>query len=337
MKLLLYGCGSRGMYLLDSFREINNVEIIGITDKNTDSKFSLEEENRSLFWRVNEILELDFDYVLITTDKYFEDVFKELTAIGLAEKKIISLKIFNDLFIKKSNDQIKALPKCVLCTNHVFGWLLTGERNALFEQKSVVGAGLRSGICPICSSTDRLRYVHYILNKYTTIFDDTSNILHFAPESKLIEEFRKRGENYITADLMKGRADVVADITNLQFKDNQFDWIICNHVMEHIENEGRALLEIKRCLKPGGSLIITVPICWEEDTYENKDIITKNEKTLYYGQSDHERLYGRDIEARFEKYGFDVKGYKNTDILNEKEIEENGFIVGDSVFICAKV
>jgi SAM-dependent methyltransferase len=337
MKLLLYGCGSRGKYLLDSFRKINKVEIIGITDKNTDSKFSLEEENRSLFWSVNEILELDFDYVLITTDKYFEDVFKELTAIGLAEKKIISLKIFNDLFIKKSNDQIKGLPKCVLCTNHVFGWLLTGERNTLFEQKSVVGAGLRSGICPICGSTDRLRYVHYILNKYTTIFDDTSNILHFAPESKLIEEFRKRGENYITADLMKGRADVVADITNLQFKDNQFDWIICNHVMEHIENEGRALLEIKRCLKPGGSLIITVPICWEADTYENKDIITKNEKTLYYGQSDHERLYGRDIEARFEKYGFDVKGYKNTDILNEKEIEENGFIVGDSVFICAKV
>ncbi|CQR58611.1 class I SAM-dependent methyltransferase [Paenibacillus riograndensis] len=337
MKILLYGCGSRGRKLFNNLNKMDNIEMVGITDRNIESMVTLEEENKSLFRNIDEVFGLEFDYVLVTLDKHFEDVFKELTLAGLAGNKIISLNEFNKIFVDESNRQNRILPKCGLCGNYVFGWLLTGEKNDLFEQKSVIGAGLRNGICPVCGSTDRLRYVYYILKKYTNIFDVNSSILHFAPEMKLTEEFRKRGYEYITADLMEGRADVVADITNLQFKNNYFDWIICNHVMEHIKNENKALYEIKRCLKPGGSLIITVPICWEEDTYEEDDIVTNADKTLYYGQSDHERLYGRDIEARFGKYGFDVKRYKNTDILNQAEINKNGFILGDAVFICTKM
>jgi len=336
MKLLLYGCGTRGRYLLDFFKEVEYVEIIGITDKNDDAIYTLSEENVSYFKCRNEILKMKFDYLLVTSDKYFKDIFSELIAYGVEEHKIVSLKELNNILINVSIKEKRTLQKCNLCNNEVFDWLPTGDRNSLFEKKSVIGAGYRKGICTVCGSTDRLRYEYYVLKKYTNIFDNNSSILHFAPEDKLSEKFRKRECEYITADIKEGRADVVADITNLQFRNDYFDWIICNHVMEHIKNEYKAFNEIKRCLKPGGNLILSVPICWDDNTFERDDIVTEEDKALYYGQSDHERIYGRDIVERIEKYGFDVKAYKNTDICNEREIEENRFIVGDTVFICTK-
>lgn len=88
------------------------------------------------------------------------------------------------------------------------------------------------------------------------------------------------GEGYITADIEPGRADAIADITNLKFDDSQFEYIICNHVMEHIGEEQKAFSELKRCLRQGGGLVLTVPICWEQATYEDEKIETEEDKIL---------------------------------------------------------
>ena len=55
---------------------------------------------------------------------------------------------------------------------------------------------------------------------------------------------------------------MVADATKLPFDDKEFDCVVCSEVIEHIENRGKALSEIKRVLKDGGTFIITTPNWW---------------------------------------------------------------------------
>lgn len=58
----------------------------------------------------------------------------------------------------------------------------------------------------------------------------------------------------------KGITDVrISDAAETEFKDRQFDIIIASDMLEHIENEDRALFEWYRILKPGGKLIVFVP------------------------------------------------------------------------------
>ena len=60
----------------------------------------------------------------------------------------------------------------------------------------------------------------------------------------------------------------------LPFADNAFDQVICSEVLEHIVEYDKVLNEIKRVLKPGGILAISVPryfpewVCWQlSDAY----------------------------------------------------------------------
>ena len=135
---------------------------------------------------------------------------------------------------------------------------------------------------------------------------------------------------------MDGRADVVADITKLQFNNDQFDYIICNHVMEHVYEEEKAFSEIRRCLKPEGVFIFSTPICWLQKTYEDDNVTTSSDRIKYYSQEDHVRLYGNDIVDRIEKFGFDVKLLHCSEIKSEDEIKKFGLLKEDSVLLCKK-
>lgn len=57
-----------------------------------------------------------------------------------------------------------------------------------------------------------------------------------------------------TADI-----DVVGDICNLPIKDNEFDAVLCTEVLEHVYDPITAVKELKRVLRPGGTIIITAP------------------------------------------------------------------------------
>ncbi len=184
-------------------------------------------------------------------------------------------------------------------------------------------------MCPICRSIDRTRYIYKILKDYTDIFSN-KKVLHFAPEESLRGKFF--GE-YITADLHAGWTDIVADITKLQFEDNSFDYILCNHVLEHITDEASALSELRRCLKTDGTLLLTVPICWEEKTYEDSTITTDEKRALFYGQIDHVRLYGNDITERLQNAGFYVNVFKSDELFSDEDIIRFGFIKGDTIFL----
>lgn len=145
------------------------------------------------------------------------------------------------------------LPKkhCVVCGNNV----------RLFEP---YGVTLRPNAkCPICHSLERARaWSMFYKNKCTELKKDNVTILHFAPEKALKPIFFSVAkENYYPVDInpnVEGIRDVI-DITNIAYEDKKFDVIVCNHVLEHIKDEEKALLELKRVLKDDGKVFLSVP------------------------------------------------------------------------------
>ncbi len=97
------------------------------------------------------------------------------------------------------------------------------------------------------------------------------------------------------------------DITDIQFPENSFDAIICNHVLEHVIDDYKAMTELHRVLKPGGWAILQVPISLSLDkTYEDFSITTARGREEAFGQDDHVRIYAKDYASRLEQAGFKV-------------------------------
>lgn len=129
----------------------------------------------------------------------------------------------------------------------------------------------------------------------------------------------------------------ITDITNIQYKDEFFDYVICNHVMEHILDEEKAVQEIKRVLKDNGRWVFSIPICTDyEKTFEDDSITTAEERWEKYCQGDHVRLYGMDFKQRFVQYGLRLEIFSPCNELTKKEIETNGFINDDIMIVARK-
>lgn len=74
---------------------------------------------------------------------------------------------------------------------------------------------------------------------------------------------------YETADLQtveKTYADLTyaCDLADIPVEDARFDRIVCNQVMEHVPDPRRILTEFHRVLKPGGRMILSAPLMYEE-------------------------------------------------------------------------
>ena len=151
-------------------------------------------------------------------------------------------------------------------------------------------------LSPSTLSLERHRLFWLYLKNETDFFTARLKVLHFAPEQAFYKRFRKMDNlEYITTDLNSPLADVKADICKLPFKDQSFDVIFCNHVLEHIPDDTTALKELYRVLKPGGWGIFQVPQdLSREKTFEDNSITDKRERARIFGQYDHVRIYGRD-------------------------------------------
>ena len=182
----------------------------------------------------------------------------------------------------------------------------------------------KNALCPGTLSLERHRLLWLFLERNTTFFNDKLKVLHFAPEQPFYKKFKSiKNWNYITCDLNSPLADIKADICKLPFKKFEFDLIICNHVLEHIDNDFMAMEEIYRVLKKNGIGILQVPI--DESlsiTFEDKTIIDPKIKSELFGQYDHVRKYGKDFYDRLKSVGFKVKKIDVQKNLSEKEIKE---------------
>ena len=162
-------------------------------------------------------------------------------------------------------------------------------------------------LCPNCLSLERHRLIWLYLKQRSNFFTAPLKVLHFAPEQPFLKRFKAlKNLDYTTADLDSPIADLHLDVTNIDLPDNQYDVVICNHVLEHVNDVNKAFSEIKRILKPGGWAILMVPINPNVDTWEDPSITDPEERKRCFGQYDHVRQFGRDYAQVLEKAGFKV-------------------------------
>jgi SAM-dependent methyltransferase len=179
-----------------------------------------------------------------------------------------------------------------------------------------------NALCPGTLSLERHRLLWLYLQFKTTLLTDTLKVLHIAPEQVFYKKFKSfTNWDYTTTDLYSPLADIKADICALPFEDETFDLILCNHVLEHIPDDHKAMSELYRVLKKGGTLIAQVPL--EEGrlkSFEDDSITDKKKRTEIFGQYDHVRLYGMDYYQRLESIGFQTEAVDFLKELSEEEI-----------------
>ncbi|MFC7357684.1 class I SAM-dependent methyltransferase [Jejudonia soesokkakensis] len=193
-------------------------------------------------------------------------------------------------------------------------------------------------LSPSTLSLERHRLFWLYLTNETDFFSASKKLLHFAPEQAFLKRFRKlQHVDYTTTDLNSPIADVKADICKLPFKDNSFDIIFCNHVLEHIPDDTKAMQELYRVLAPGGMAILQVPL--ENDrakTFEDDTITDPKERAAIFGQYDHVRIYGMDYFDKLRSVGFTVEAVDYTATLSEEKINEYRLAKGELLPVCRK-
>jgi len=188
-------------------------------------------------------------------------------------------------------------------------------------------------LSPSTLSLERHRLLWLFLKMETDFFQVPSKVLHFAPEQAFYQRFRKlKNLDYITTDLSSPLADVKADICNLPFENNSFDIILCNHVLEHIPDDKKAMEELYRILKPDGWGVFQIPQDLKrEATFEDDSITDKRERAKIFGQYDHVRIYGRDYFDKLRSVGFKVEEVDYTTNLSSEEIEKYRLAKGEII------
>jgi predicted SAM-dependent methyltransferase len=193
-------------------------------------------------------------------------------------------------------------------------------------------------LSPSTLSLERHRLLWLYLKNETDFFTTHKRVLHFAPEQAFYNRFRQmKNIDYTTTDLNSPLADVKADICNLPFEDNTYDIIFCNHVLEHIPDDTKAIQELYRVLKKGGMGIFQIPQELDrETTFEDNSITDKKERAKIFGQYDHVRVYGRDYFDKLRSIGFKVEELDYTKTLTEEEITKYCLTKGELLPVCHK-
>jgi SAM-dependent methyltransferase len=195
-----------------------------------------------------------------------------------------------------------------------------------------------NAMCPVCHSLERHRVLWLYLQDKTNLFRDKLHVLHFAPE----EAFRRAiarlpNLQYVTADIEPGKAMLEIDITRIPFEDCTFDVILCNHVLEHVPEDRKAMSELYRVLSASGWAILQSPVDPTRDrTFEDPSITSPQDRERLFGQHDHVRVYGRDYKARLESAGFTVTVDDYSQKLGAARIIQCALGRDLDVYLCTK-
>ena len=195
-----------------------------------------------------------------------------------------------------------------------------------------------NALCPGTLSLERHRLLWLYLDRNTSLLKDELKVLHVAPEQVFYKIFKRYQHwNYTTTDLYSPLADVVADICDLPFEDQTYDLILCNHVLEHIPDDLKAMNELYRILKKGGKLIAQVPIDGNlEKTYEDVSVTDPKERSRLFGQYDHVRVYGEDYYLRLESVGFSFINVDFQKKLTKEEVNQYALHQNDQIPVMIK-
>ena len=187
-------------------------------------------------------------------------------------------------------------------------------------------------LCPYCGSISRNRRLWQILND--EFLKEGIRVLDFSPSRCLYRKLKKYpGIHYTSSDISGDFiSDVSFDITQISTEDNSFDLIICYHILEHVENDKQAMLELYRVMKEHGTCLVQTPFK-EGEIYEDPSVTTPQERVKHFGQEDHVRIYSvNGLKKRLENAGFRVEKREFTGENNPRY----GFNNHEILFVCIK-
>ncbi len=201
--------------------------------------------------------------------------------------------------------------------------------------KLLLYSPIMAALCPYCLSVERYRLLCRYLRDRTDFGSEPMRVLDIAP-MWCFQEFCRSFENvdYVSIDIASPLAMRHMDIRDLEFRDNLFDCIICYHVLEHIDDEQKAMSELYRVLKPGGWAIIQVPIILE-DTVERSEL-TEEEADDMLKFDDHVRGYGKDYGQRLGSAGFRVEVDDFVKKMSMREIIRYGLDISENIYLSRK-
>ena len=195
-----------------------------------------------------------------------------------------------------------------------------------------------NALSPSTLSLERHRFMWLYLKNETDFFTSPKKVLHIAPEQCFLKLFRNQQNlEYLTADLFSPLADVKADICDLPFEDNSFDVVFCNHVLEHIVDDKKAMSELYRVLRPKGLGIFQIPQDLERTTtYEDFSITSPEEKAKHFGQYDHVRVYGKDYFDKLRAVGFTVDEVQYSEKISKELMIKYCLVPNEILPVCTK-
>jgi SAM-dependent methyltransferase len=196
-----------------------------------------------------------------------------------------------------------------------------------------------NALAPDSMSLERHRLIWLFLKEKTNFFNDKIKFLHIAPEFCFIKLFKNQSNlDYTTADLNSPWADVKMDVHEIPFEEETFDVIMCNHVLEHVEDAHKVMTEFYRVMKKGGWGIFQVPIDTNrEETFDDPSITDPKEREKHYWQSDHLRLFGKDYGKKLSAAGFEVIEDPFVNLLDPELIDRYALPKGEIIYLCQKL
>lgn len=232
--------------------------------------------------------------------------------------------------------------RCVMCESSIRRFMpyRGGNPAELMSALGMIGSDVANFECPRCGAHDRERHLLMYLEKTDMLMGMRGKaVLHFAPEKRLaLRIIDVAPARYAPCDLYPSSPDVQrVDMLQMQFADQSFDLVIANHVLEHVDDDVRALKEIRRVLKPGGYAILQTPYSAKlHYTWQDPGIDTDVARLQAYGQADHVRLFGRDIFDRIAAVGFERHVQQHHELLGEVDPLATGVNPAEPLFLFRK-
>lgn len=235
--------------------------------------------------------------------------------------------------------------QCYICKKKFFKFTKY-KKNHFLELLECVGSDPNNFLCPHCMSTDRERHLFMYFDKLNFWINFyRKKILHFSPEKnlyfKIINEYTP--EEYIIADINPENYSfcyniLKIDITNINFPDEYFDFIIANHVLEHLYDYKQALKEIYRVLRRNGIAILQTPFSKILfNNFSDKNIDNDYLREKFYGEKDHFIIFGKQLFDEIIEIGFKITQYNHIDLFDLKESKYYGVNIEEPLMIFEKI
>lgn len=218
---------------------------------------------------------------------------------------------------------------CVFCNRQVDAWLpfhiRSSDVSSFLKRAGICGSNFERLWCPHCRSHDRERHLRLFLERLCVLERIRGgSVLHIAPEPTLGDYILSYAPSlYVLGDLNPGHESVQRiDLQQIPFPDETFDLVICNHILEHVEDAVAALREMHRVLRPGARAICQTPYATRlTKTLEDPLLQSTDDRLFFYGQADHVRLFGLDLEDLIRQVGFVGRLVPHAEILPDVDPE----------------